>query len=126
MFELELATVSGDPPALADLAASIETDTRIIGCRKLLIAAAWADAHSSVDHPDGGLLVERLIQMGPVGTPPVAETAPAGLVGPFHTSTRGARAWIADALTVRHRLPRLWERVQAGRCTPGRPANSPH
>lgn len=114
MFDEKLAAVLGDRRALADLAADIEADLRIAGCRKLLAAAAWADAHSTVDHPDGGLLVERLVSMGPACTPPVAESAPAGLVGPFHTSTRGARGWIGDALTIRHRLPRLWERVQAG------------
>jgi hypothetical protein len=59
-------------------------------------------------------LVERLISIGPAGCPPVAEFAPQGLVGPFDTSTQSARSWLADALTIRHRLPRLWERVLAG------------
>ena len=57
------------------------------GCRKLVIAAAWADAHSEVDHPDGGLLVERLVSIGPAWMPPVAEFAPQGLVGPFDTTS---------------------------------------
>jgi len=114
MFEVELEAALGDSRALTDLAADVERDSRIAGCRKLLVAAVWADAHSSVDHPDGGLLVERLVQLAPVGCPPVAEFAAQGLVGPFDASTQSVRSWIADALTIRHRLPRLWERVVAG------------
>ena len=77
------------------------------GCRKLVVAAAWADADSEVDHPGGGVLVERLLSIGPVGTPLVAEFALEGLIGPYGTSTASARSWRGDALTVRHRLPRL-------------------
>jgi hypothetical protein len=55
-----------------------------------------------------------LVPIGPVGCPPVAEFAAQGLVGPFDASTQSVRSWIADALTIRHRLPRLWERVVAG------------
>jgi hypothetical protein len=114
MFDDELAAALGNTRALSDLAANVENDSRIAGCRKLVLAAAWADAHSSVDHPDGGLLVERLVPIGPVGCPPVAEFAAQGLIGPFDASTQSVRSWIADALTIRHRLPRLWERVVAG------------
>ena len=105
MFDDELEAALGDSRALTDLAANVENDSRIAGCRKLVVAAAWADAHSSVDHPDGGLLVERLLPIGPVGCPPVAEFAAQGLVGPFDASTQSVRSWMADALTIRHRLP---------------------
>src|SRR4051812_42122919 len=114
MFDDQLETVLGDRHALADLAAQVEQEQRQWGCRKLVVAAAWADAHSEVDHPDGGLLVERLVSIWPAGTPRVAEFAPHGLVGPFGTSVASAKAWMGDALAIRHRLPRLWERVVAG------------
>ena len=114
MFDDELEAALGDSRALTDLAANVEKRLPVAGCRKLVVAAAWADAHSSVDHPDGGLLVERLVPIGPVGCPPVAEFAAQGLVGPFDASTQSVRSWMADALTIRHRLPRLWERVVAG------------
>jgi hypothetical protein len=114
MFDDQLEAALGDRRALADLAGEVEQQQRLWGCRKLVIAAAWADAHSDVDHPDGGMLVERLIRIGPAGTPPVAEFAPQGLVGPFGTTVHSARTWVADSLTIRHRLPRLWERVVAG------------
>jgi hypothetical protein len=113
MFEDRLEAALGDRRALADLAASVEHESRISGCRKLVVAGAWADAHSEVDHPDGGLLVERLVSIGPAGCPPVTEFAPQGLVGPFDCSPQSARSWLADALTIRHRLPRLWDRVVA-------------
>lgn len=92
MFDTELEAALGDTGALADLAATVERDSRIAGCRKLVVAAAWADAHSNVDHPDGGVLVERLVPLGPVGCPAVAEFAPQGLVGPFDASTQSVRS----------------------------------
>ena len=49
----------------------------MLGCHKLRVAAAWADAHSAVDHPDGGMLTERLLPFGPAGCPLVAETCAA-------------------------------------------------
>ena len=114
MFDDRLEVALGDRPALADLAAEVEQQQRLWGCRKLVIAAAWADANSEVDHLDGGLLVERLVSIGPAGTPAVAEFAPQGLVLPFGTTIQSARSWMCDGLTIRHRLPRLWERVVAG------------
>ena len=78
------------------------------------MAAAWADAHSAVEHPASGMLTERLMPFGPAGCPLVAETCPASLALAFHTSVQSAKGWIGDALNVRHRLPRLWERVLAG------------
>ncbi len=114
MFEDGLEAALGDRRALADLSAAVQLDHKIAGCRKLVLAAAWADAHSGVDHPDGGPLVEQLVALGPVGCPLVAETAAAGLVLPFQTSIQGVRGWLGDALNLRHRLPQLWARVVAG------------
>ena len=114
MFDDGLEAALGDRRALADLSATVQLDHKIAGCRKLVLAAAWADAHSSVDHPDGGPLVEQLVAIGPVGCPPVAETAAAGLVLPFQTSIQGVRGWIRDALNLRHRLPQLWARMVTG------------
>ena len=114
MFDDRLESALGNARALADLAAETENEVRQLGCRKLRVAAAWADAHSDVAHPDGGMLVERVLPFGPAGCPPVAETCTGSLALAFRTSTQSAKGWITDALTVRHRLPRLWERVLAG------------
>ncbi len=43
MFDDELAAALGDRQALADLAAGVEQDSRVAGCRKLVVAAAWAE-----------------------------------------------------------------------------------
>ncbi len=87
MFDDRLESALGSANALADLAAETESEVRNLGCRKLRVAAAWADAHSDVDHPDGGMLVERLLPFGPTGCPPVAETCAGSLALAFRTST---------------------------------------
>ena len=56
---------------------------------------------------------ERPRRFGGVGTPLVAEFSPATLGGRLGLSTHAARGLMADALDLAHRLPRLWERVQA-------------
>jgi hypothetical protein len=52
--------------------------------------------------------------MGPVGTPLVAETCPSSLALAQQSSVVAARLVIGDALAIRHQLPQLWVRVQAG------------
>jgi hypothetical protein len=60
------------------------------------------------------VLVERFVRLGPLGTPLVAETCPASLALAQQSSVVAARLLIGDALNIRHRLPRLWERVKVG------------
>ena len=118
MFEDRLEAAIGSPAHLVRLAADTHQDQKKTGCRKLLVAAVWADAHSAVEDHDsvGGdsMRSERLVAMGPVGCPPVAETSPAGLAVVFQTSIGGVQRLIGDALNLRHRLPRTWARVTAG------------
>ena len=126
MFEDRLEAALGSRADLVRLAADTHDAVKKDGCRKLLIAAAWADAHSAVDdaEPLGGtaggeergpaMRVERMIAVGPVGCPLVAETCPAELAVVFQTSIGGARRLIGDAVNLRHRLPRTWARVTAG------------
>ena len=118
MFEARLEAAIGSPADLVRLAGDTHDELKVAGCRKLVIAAAWADAHSAVEHPDGAagnpMRVERLVAMGPVGCPLVAETCPASLALAFQTSIGGAKRLIGDALNLRHRLPRTWQRVTAG------------
>ena len=56
---------------------------------------------------------ERPRRFGGVGTPLVAEFSPATFAARLGMSTHAARGLMADALDLAHRLPRLWERVQA-------------
>ena len=56
---------------------------------------------------------ERARRFGGEGTPLVAEFSPATLAARLGLSTYAGRELMADALDLAHRLPQLWERVQA-------------
>jgi hypothetical protein len=124
MFEDRLEAALGCRADLTVLAGDTHDDDKTTGCRKLLVAAAWADAHSAPDRPDTDrsdqtdtcedMAAARMITLGPAGCPPVLEGAPGGLAIAYQTSVGGAKAILGDALNLRHRLPRLWRRVQAG------------
>ncbi|BAK34758.1 hypothetical protein MLP_17440 [Microlunatus phosphovorus NM-1] len=121
MFEDRLEESLGNPRALLNLAADTMLTERTAGCRKLLIAAAWADCHSApadlelVDgEPVQDLCEERFVRLGGAATPLVAEFSPSELGHSLQTSLGAARRLVACALTIRHRLPRLWDRVTAG------------
>ncbi len=57
---------------------------------------------------------ERLLRLGGEGTPLVAEFAPAAFAARLQLSPYAGRQLIADALDLRHRLPRLHARLLAG------------
>ena len=57
---------------------------------------------------------EQARQLGGDGTPEVAEFAAAELGARIGRSPYAAAQLIADALDLRHRLPQLWARVEAG------------
>src|SRR5215207_6451502 len=76
---------------------------------------AWADAHylgssSQAYQP----LIQRACAWGGAGTPEVSEYCAAELGALQGTGIAAARALIADALDLRYRLPRLWNRVVTG------------
>jgi hypothetical protein len=107
-------------PALgaAQLAGLIEqnhTELKTRECRMLQLACAWADAH----YLDSGSteyqpLIQRACAWGGEGTPEVSEYCAAELGALQGTGIAAARALIADALDLRYRLPRLWNRVLTG------------
>jgi len=55
---------------------------------------------------------ERAVDLGGGGTPQVTEFAAAELGARLGMSSFSARALIADALDLKHRLPLLWARVE--------------
>src|SRR5215207_7260498 len=86
------------------------------------LAARWADLHppESIHHAATftsgrgiGLEVEEPI--AGQGCPAVAEFCVAELGAVLGISTVAAKRLIGHALELRHRLPRLWAQVQAGR-----------
>jgi hypothetical protein len=99
---------------LVEVAANRQAERRI-QARRLGLAAHWADLHAVLARP--GLTtpgVERLVRLGGDGTPQVAEFAPAELGAVLGITGHAATALTADALDLRHRLPTLWQLVQAG------------
>jgi hypothetical protein len=84
-------------------------------CRMLQLACAWADAHYLDSRGDEYQpLIQRACAWGGEGTPEVSEYCAAELGALQGTGMAAARALIADALDLRHRLPRLWDRVLTG------------
>ena len=89
---------------------------------RLLLACAWADRHPALEpgeeatfvtrDPDGGGLHTPISGRG---CPQVTEYAVAEFGAVLGESTAAAKTLIGQALEIRHRLPRLWALVQAGR-----------
>ena len=87
--------------------------------RILQAAVHWADLHATVDETQVALPgCEQLVLLGGAGTPEVAEFAPAELGAVLAISPFAASRLVADALDLRHRLPRLWARMLAGEVKP--------
>lgn len=83
----------------------------------LALAAHWADLHPVIGESADGFQVdgmERLVPLAGPGAPEVAEFAPAELAATLGMSSYAGQRLVGDALELRHRLPRLWARVQGG------------
>jgi hypothetical protein len=81
--------------------------------RILVLANEWA-VQFGEGRFDLGLVNrggERFVRLGGEGTPKVAEFAPADLGARMQLSPYAAGRLMADALDLKHRHPRLWERV---------------
>src|SRR5687768_6953667 len=87
----------------------------------LIVAARWADLHppesihdaASFSIPAAGREHEEPI--AGEGAPLVAEFCVAELGAVLGVSSTAAKKLVGHALELRHRLPRLWAQVQAGR-----------
>src|SRR4029077_5809716 len=80
-------------------------------------AAAWADLHPAESIHDAALLSRHgdqpLAVAGP-GAPLVAEFCVAEFAAAVGLPTETGKAYLGEALELRHRLPRTWARVLAG------------
>src|SRR6478672_2413993 len=85
----------------------------------LVVAARWADLHPPESiHAAAAFTVPGCEHEEPIagkGAPLVAEFCFAELGGVLGVSTVAAKKLVGHALELRHRLPRLWAQVQAGR-----------
>ena len=99
----------------------------------LELALAWADAHPVLpEHPTSSNYQNPNVpfrqpsgepyparpssseEPEPVGIPEIRWDAPAAFAAANAMSTPGGTRLIRDALILRHRLPQVWARVQAG------------
>jgi hypothetical protein len=115
MFDSGVELPSVGSTALAGLIEQNHAELMARECRMLQLACAWADAH----YLDSGSdeyqpLIQRACAWGGEGTPEVSEYCAAELGALQGTGMAAARALIADALDLRYRLPRLWDRVLTG------------
>ncbi|NPC43636.1 HNH endonuclease signature motif containing protein [Nocardioides sp. zg-1230] len=87
--------------------------------RQLVLAAAWADLHPPESIHDAASFSaagwEHEEPIAGEGAPLVAEFCVAELGTVLGMSSTAAKKLIGHALELRHRLPRLWGQVHAGR-----------
>ena len=113
MFEIEVDELDADE--LLTHLGVVRSVVQQAEVRTLEIAAAWADLHGVIACPAPRFTFgEQLVPFGGDGAPDVAEFCPAELGAEMGTSPETAAALIGDALDLRHRLPRLWDRLQSG------------
>ena len=104
-----------DPDGVLGFLRDLEEEARRVEAFKLRAAAHWADLHPATSEtgaatPDGGVLdADELL--GGEGTPAVAAFTPEDIAVVLQISPSAAAGFVADALDLRHRLPRLWRAV---------------
>lgn len=103
-----------DLDAAAVLAASesLTVQLREREVDELRLVLQWADIHSTA--PEGPTVPggDSLLRVGGTGTPPVRELCWAELAVARRAGVVATRRRAADALDLRHRLPRVWRCVQ--------------
>ena len=111
-----------DDLAASELLASIRAARKVedaASARQLVLAARWADLHPPESiHDAAAFTVPGCEHEEPIageGAPLVAEFCLAELGAVLGISTTSAKKLVGHALELRHRLPRLWAQVQAGR-----------
>ena len=105
--------------SVADALVASQAGLLEVEARQFVLAAQWADLHpgESVGSGGSGIVLpgtERARRYGGEGTPWAGEFAAAELGVLLGRSHVAAATLMADALDVRHRLPRLWAAVVAG------------
>ncbi|MFC0625943.1 DUF222 domain-containing protein [Kribbella deserti] len=89
----------------------------------LLLALRYADLNATIEPPPAGEIVpgiERLRVYGGEGCPAIAEFAPLELGARWGMSPGAASAYLGEALALRHRFPKTFAQVLAGKAEPWR------
>jgi hypothetical protein len=98
----------GDLRRARDLA---ERDIFVLAAHTADLYNVDADTTGKLRSLPGG---QRALPLGGDGAPLVLEFAITEIAAELHMTTASAKKLVADALMVRHRLPRLWQRVYDG------------
>ena len=77
-------------------------------------AVAWADLHPAESIGDAVRYGDTPVPVAGPGAPLVAEFAVAEFAAAVGLPTETGKAYLGEALELRHRLPRTWARVAAG------------
>ncbi|GAA5141095.1 hypothetical protein GCM10023340_02250 [Nocardioides marinquilinus] len=105
--------VSSDP--LLDAVESVVAEQARIDVAKLRAVLAWAAAHTTTDADYiSDALAEPGLEVAGPGAPVVHEWAALDLAAVMGVSTDSGLRYLGHALELRHRLPRLFTRVDAG------------
>lgn len=113
-------TVTNDLPhdAVSTVEAfkQIKARRRSLEVEELVLAVHFADLYGHVDVPMHVLPgQQRMVGFGGDGTPQVAEFCTLELAAVLDLRDVTVKSLIADALDLRHRLPRVWSLVLEGR-----------
>ncbi|SDR93448.1 DUF222 domain-containing protein [Microlunatus soli] len=119
LMRTALTGVGVDPTCLttdqlADQVTASDWLVRVGLNSRLISIASWADRFAADGIAPHQLAIpggDRPIRPGGDGTPEVTRFCVTDLAAQLHKSTGTAERMIADALDLRHRLPRVWARL---------------
>ena len=80
----------------------------------LRAACSWADLHPAESITDAVRFGDTPVPVAGPGAPLVAEFCVAEFAAAVGLPTETGKAYLGEALELRHRLPKTWARVQAG------------
>src|SRR6187551_1646096 len=95
--------------ARADRAAADAAEARLLSH-----ACAWADQHPAESIGEAVRFGDTPVPVACPGAPLVAEFCVAEFAAAVGMPTETGKAYLGEALELRHRLPRTWARVRAG------------
>src|SRR6187455_2835128 len=95
--------------ARADRAAADAAEARLLSH-----ACAWADLHPAESIGEAVRFGDTPVPVAGPGAPLVAEFCVAEFAAAVGMPTETGKAYLGEALELRHRLPRTWARVRAG------------
>jgi hypothetical protein len=112
-----------DPAGVLAGSETALTERRAAQVKDLLLVLRWADLHGGDPQLEPGAVPARfggdhLVEVGGDGTPRVRDLCVHELAIARQTHPLGTRATMADALDLRHRLPRVWAQVIELACEP--------